>query len=168
MGRLFDSEEEKKAAIATRESREAARKRADIVDEALKELQETDEASNNLSATLARQAVRAIVYKEYREPGGKWMIEHSEDGDDYIFQIHPLRPPKLAWADIIPMMIETMDVIFPRTIKIIYVPPSQKYQLQFYTLKIEKLVGIPGWSGAVERSLAGLSAVDVWNAPKPA
>lgn len=168
MGRLFDSEAEQKAAVATRESRVAARERADIVDEAMKELEDTDAASINLSATLARQTIRAIVYQEYREPGSKWMIEHSEDGRDYILQIHPIRPPKLAWADIIPMMIEVMDIIFPRTIKIIYVPPSQKYQLQFYTLKIEKVVGVPGWRGAIDRALTGLSAVEAWKAAEPA
>jgi len=166
MGRLFDSESEKKAVVAARQSREETRRRAEEVEEALADLNETDRASIDLSETLAKsQSIRAIVYKEYRETGGKWMIEHSEDGPDYILQIHPIRPAKLPWADVIPMMIEAMDEIFPRSVKIIYVPPSQKYKLQFYTLKIEKLVGLPGWREAIDRALAGLSAVDAW--PRP-
>jgi len=146
-----------------RASREEAKKRAQEADDAIKELEETDAASVKLRETLAAaQAVAPIVYKEYRRPGSKWMIEHSQVGQDYIFQVHTLKPPKIEVQGVLGLMISAMDVIFPRSLDIRYVPPSPRYKLQFYTIRVEKVVGLPGWSTAIERALASLSVMDAW------
>lgn len=167
MGRLFDAESEEKQAAAIREDRERTRRRAQEVDEALAELEETDEASLRLRESLAQaQGVTAIVYQEFRKPGGKWMIEHSAAGKDYLFQLHPLRPPLVQVRDIIGLVIGAMDVIYPRSQQIFYAPPNPQYKLQFYTIKVENLVGVPGWREAVERTLNGLSAIDAWPRPE--
>lgn len=167
MDRLFDSEAEKKKTEAVRRDMGEARRRADAVADAIEDMEEADEASQSLSNLLSKhQGVQAIVYNEYREPGGKWLIEHSEDLDNYIFQVHPIRPTTASWQDVIPMMIAALDEIFPRSIDFTYAPPNQKYKLQFYTIKAAKLTGLPGWKGAIERALVALSAVDAWPAPK--
>jgi hypothetical protein len=168
MGRLFDADAESKKVEEVRSTRDGARQRAEEAEEVLKDYEETDQKSRELSESLSdlRGGVTPIHYEEYREPGGKWMIEHSPVGKDYIFQLHPIRPPKLVWQDIITMQITAMDVIFPRSLEIRYIRPDEKYQMKFYTIKVEKLVGVPGWKDAVERALAGLSAVDAWQAAK--
>jgi hypothetical protein len=168
MTRLFDSDAEAKKLQATRTSQAEARRRGEEVEEALRDYEETDAQSKALSASLskARAGVVPVHYQEHRLPGCKWMIEHSPIGEDYILQCHPIRPPVLVWQDIITMMIAAMDVIFPDSIRIEYVRPNDGYQLKFYTITVRKIAGLPGWKEAIERALAGLSAVDAWPAPK--
>ena len=164
MTRLFDSDAETKKLQATRTSQAEARRRGEEVEEALRDYEETDAQSKALSASLskARAGVVPVHYQEYRQPGCKWMIEHSLNGEDYILQCHPIRPPGLVWQDIITMMIAAMDVIFPDSIRIEYIRPNDGYQLKFYTITVRKIAGLPGWKGAIERALSGLSAVDAW------
>ena len=169
MARLFDETRRRQAEMTVRTTREEARQRAAEVEALLAEYEENDASSKGLSEQLAASrakmtggSIKAIFYKEYREPGSKWMIEHSENGPDYIFQVHPIKPVKLNWQDIITMMVFAMDRVFPRNMQCRYIRPSEQYQLKFYTIKIEKLVGFTGWSKAVERALAGLSGIDAW------
>ena len=123
----------------------------------------TDEASQKLRSTLSQaQSVAPVRYEEYRPRGSRWLIEHSRVGDDYIFQLHPLKPPTISWQDILSLAITAMDVIFPRSLKIQYVPPSQRYQLKFFTVKVNKVAGLPGWDAAIERALKSLSSIDAW------
>ena len=168
MTRLFDSDAEAKKYAAAREAQQEARRRGDAVEEALKDFEETDAQSKAISASLnkARAGVVPIFYQEHREPGSGWMIEHSPSGEDYIFQIHPLRPLKMVWQDIILQMIAAVDVIYPESVRKEYSKPNETYQMKFYTVKLCKVVGLPGWKGAVERTLAGLSAVDAWQSSK--
>lgn len=163
MTRLFDSQEENRQADRTRRARDESRRRASEAEEALRELKETDEASAKLRETLSQtQSVTPIRYEEYRPRGSRWMIEHSRVGDDYVFQMHPLRPPVLALERVLKLAITSMDVIFPRSLKIQYTPPSQQYQMKFYTIKVNGLAGLPGWRGAVDRALRSLSALNAW------
>lgn len=161
--RLFDSHAETKKAEELRLSRKEVRLRAEAADAALQAIKETDEASEKLREALGRsEAVTPIVYQEFRPRGCKWLIEHSPVGEDYIFQLHPLKPPTVSWQDVIYLSITSMDVIFPRTLQIQYVPPSQHYQLKFFTIKVGGLVGLPGWTKAIERALLSLSRMDAW------
>lgn len=163
MARLFDFREESVKAEEAKKAREETRRRAQEAEEALKELEETDAASVRLKGQLAAaQAVAPVVYKEYRRPGFKWMIEHSTVGRDYIFQLHPLRPPAISKQDLLLLLINAMDVIFPRSLEIRYVPPSDQFEIQFYTVRVEKVVGVPGWAKAIDRALVSLTAVDAW------
>lgn len=163
MGRLFDSGKEERKAAAASKSRQESRQRADDAEEALKDLKETDAATLRLKASLAAaQAVAPVVYKEFRRPGYKWMIEHSPVGEDYIFQLHPLRPPAVGKGDVLTLAISAMDVIFPRSLQIRYVPPSDQFKIQFYTIRVEKVVGVPGWAEAIERALVSLSEIAAW------
>lgn len=165
MGRLFDAGEKTRAADADRRSRDEVRRRAEAVDQALEEASLLDTAAGELGERLKTQSqsVQPVVYASFRKPGAKWLIEHARAGADYIIQMFPLRPPKVAWQDVIVGLIATMDAIFPRNIKIIYSPPNEAYQIKFYTIKVEKVVGQPGWERACkERALHGLIDVDVW------
>jgi hypothetical protein len=168
MARLFDSDEETKAHDAAREAQRAARKRGDEAEEALKDYEETDARSIALSEALSktRAGVVPIHYLEHREPGGKWMIEHSPVGDDYVLQLHPLRPTKMTWQDVLLMMIAAVDVIYPDYVRKDWAPPNESYKLKFYTLTLRKVARLPGLPGAIDRTLASLSAVDAWPTPK--
>ena len=127
MGRLFDSSKLVSKGASERGDRERVRQRALEADEVLRDIDETDEASVALSARLAKaQAVQPIVYAEYRQPGGKWMIEHARVGDDYVYQLIPIKPPKLVWQDVLVLAIAAMDVIFPDTVDITYSPPLRQ------------------------------------------
>lgn len=164
MGRLFDAGVENQQAEVQRAHNDGVRARAAAVDDALREIADLDEASKKLGTQLAEaQAIQPIVYTTFRQPGKRWLIEHAQVGADYIYQLFPLRPPHLNWKDVIAHMIGAMDVIFPRTVKITYVPPHEGYQVKFYTVRLDGVTEVPGWERAVgDRTLHALAGLDVW------
>jgi hypothetical protein len=171
MTRLFDAGEKARKASDDRRSREEVRRRAEEVDRLLTETQLNDAAADKMAQRLqaASTTVQSVVYASYREPGSKWTIEHARAGDDYIYQLVPLRSLKVEWGEVIAAMIATMDSIFPRSLKIVYRPPREDYQIQFFTVTVEKVVGQPGWERACkERALHGLAQINAWPAPAPA
>ena len=164
MGRLFDAGKRKQDIEEVRSSRDDVRRRAEEVDRLIAENLELTEASNKIGAQLgAAQTVQTVQYTSFRPHGCKWNIEHARAGDDYIYQLFPLRPPKMDWRDVILLFISVMDGIFPRSVTIKYVPPSQKFELKYYTIKVENVAGLPGWEDAARvRALQGLSSVEAW------
>lgn len=165
MTRLFDAGQEQKQLTEREQRAQDARRRAEEFDKAMAE-QGLDLAADELGKQLAAAAapVQAIRYTQFRKPGSKWMIEHAKVGTDYTFQLFPLRPIPVQWQDAIGLMIAAMDVIFPRSLQIKYTPPDEMYQVKFFTIKIENVVGLPGWEEAcTERALNGLAAIDVWS-----
>ena len=166
MTRLFDSASVAKKAAAAKEKKEGVRRRAEEVDKMLQEELELDKASSDLGEKLSQKqtiGVQAIRYKDYRQPGSKWMIEHSQVGDDYVYQMFPLRPIQADWRDTTILLISAMDGVFPRSTQIKYSPPNERYQIKCFTLRAEKIVGKPGWEDACEkRALKALSSVPAW------
>jgi len=165
MSRLFDAGARERKTSDERRSRDDVRRRAEEIDRVLQETQLVDAAADKMAARLRTQqtSVQSVVYASYRVPGSKWTIEHARAGDDYIFQLFPLKPPKIEWNDVILAMIATMDSIFPRSMKIVYRPPREDYKIQFFTVTVEKVVGQPGWERACkERALHGLSQINAW------
>lgn len=163
MGRLFDSAEDTRQAEDAKRSRNDVRRRAEEADIALAELGELDEASKKLGDKLSQaQSVQPIKYKSFRKKGSRWQIEHAQVGEDYVYQLFQLKPSKMHWKDIVTLFISAMDVIFPRSIDIKYAPPSNQYGVKFYTIRVEKVVGSPGWEAARDRALNGLVAVNAW------
>ena len=167
MGRLFDSSKIESDANQARAARRAVEERAAEVDAVLADHQELDEQSQKIRNQLAAaQAVSPIVYEEYRQPGSKWMIEHATDGSDYIFQLFPIRPPKLEKRAVLELLIIAMDQIFPQSVRIDYVPPNDLYKAVMYTIKVRDVTKLPGWEEACRtKALRGLVAVDAWPVP---
>ena len=168
MGRLFDAGKEEREAEESRRTRTDVRRRAEEAERIINETLELDEATKALGEKLSvTQAVKPIHYVGYRAPGSKWNIEHAQVGADYVYQLFPLRPTLISWKDVIAQFIRAMDVIFPRSISIRYVPPSERFQLKYYTIRVESVADLPGWEGAtVDRALKGLSMVDAWPRPE--
>ena len=109
------------------------------------------------------QAVQPIRYRAYRARGSKWNIEHALVGEDYVYQLFPLRPMRIDWKSVIAQFIAAMDAIFPRSVEIKYTPPSERFELKYFTIRVEGVARLPGWENAVEgRALPALSAVDAW------
>lgn len=167
MGRLFDSGADRRASETARKSKDEVRKRALEVERILEEEKLVDAAGDELGQKLAAgrsmQAVQPIRYESFRQAGTKWMLEHAQDGEDYVIQMFPLKPPLIPWQDVVTMLIAAMDVIFPRSVQIKYVPPNETYEVKFYTIRILKVVGLPGWEKACkDRALNGLAAVEAW------
>jgi hypothetical protein len=165
MTRLFDATRERTDEERAQRARAEVRRRAEEADRAIAEHEELDEASRNLKKQLegSTVAVEPIHYASYRLPGSKWQIEHALVGDDYVYQMFPLKPISRDWRDVVAMMIAAMDVIFPRSIDIRYVPPDQRSFRQFYTIRVENVAKLPGWEDAVQkRALRGLSDVQAW------
>lgn len=166
MARLFDSDAAAKKTAAAKEKQEGVRRRAEEIEQMLQEELALDKASSALGEKLSQKqtmGVTAIHYKDFRLPGSKWMIEHSQVGDDYIYQMFPLRPIQADWRDTTILLIAAMDGIFPRSTQIKYTPPNERYQIKCFTLRVEKVVGKPGWEDACEkRALVALSGVPAW------
>lgn len=162
MTRLFDATGARKS----KDAQDEVKRRAAEADKALAEIEDLDEASQKLKAQLAKasSAVTPIRYAEYRAPGSKWHIEHARVGDDYIFQMFPLKKPSYAWQDIVTLMVGAMDVIFPPSIHIHYVPPTENEFRPFYTIKVSDVVATPGWDDGIrDRTLRSLAAVPAWD-----
>jgi len=160
MARGFDSSEVVRKKVA----REELQERLDAADKVLAELEDLDEESAKLRKKLeSAQSVHPIVYKEYRRPGSRWMIEHAISGDDYVYQLFPLKPPAREWQDVVALAIAAMDAVFPRSVDIVYRPPNDKLGANFYTVTVKKIVGTPGWESAcTDRALRTLSSIEAW------
>ena len=166
MSRLFDSNAEAKRIAEAKEGKDSVRRRAEEIDRMLKDELELDEATSKLGQRLAQSApmgVQAIHYKDFRMPGSRWMIEHAVVGQDYVYQMFPLRPILTDWRDTIVLMIAAMDAVFPRSIKIQYSPPNDRYQIKYFTIRAEGVVGQPGWEDACgKRALKALASSPAW------
>ncbi|TAL40516.1 MAG: hypothetical protein EPN91_12960 [Salinibacterium sp.] len=168
MTRLFDAEKEKQTHEAVRARRDEVRRRAEEADTALREAGLMDDKSNAITGAFARmeasrvETVQPIRYESYRKPGGRMTIEHAVAGADYIYQVFPLRPPTIASPDILLIMITAMDGIFPRSVHVTYAPPAEILPQKFYTVRVLKVVGQPGWQDAVGRALLVLSELELW------
>jgi hypothetical protein len=168
MTRLFDSEKERKEREEVIRGRQDVRARAEAAEAAINEQLQLDANSDHIDGVKMGQAhgIAPIVYQNFRKPGSKWKIEHTPDGKDYIYQLFPLRKTTLTWQSVMPLLIYAMDVIFPRSVHIRYVPPREDYEVKFYTIKVENVVGKPGWEKAcLERALDSLASVDAWQPP---
>jgi len=164
---MFDSGSVARKADEAKENKESVRRRAAEIDQLLHDELELDKASRDLGERLSGSAeamgITAIHYKEFRQSGSRWMIEHTKDGDDYIYQMFPLRPIQADWRDTIILFIAAMDAVFPRSVEIRYVPPSEKYQITYFTIKVIRVTVQPGWEDACEkRALKALSGVPAW------
>jgi hypothetical protein len=156
--RLFDS---KTAAASAHEKREAALKRVQEAERILKEEMALDFASDELSKKLsASVGIQPIRYEKFRQPGSKWMLEHAQVGDDYVYQAFPLKPLSMDWRDVMVPLIAAMDAIFPKSVQIQYSPPNERYQLRCFTIRVQKIATQPGWQDACQnRALRALAAV---------
>lgn len=170
MDRLFDAGTQEKQKTAAAQRRNEVRERVEEAEKALRDAGYLDDKADELGQRLASasaaqdtSAVQAIRYKQHRPAGSRWLIEHTQVGDDYVFQLFPLRPPAGTWQDVIGHMIGAMDVIFPRSVQIKYTPPDENFQMKFYTIRVTELAKVPGWGGALERTLASLTAMNVWS-----
>lgn len=164
MSRLFDSSRESHKEEEARSRQEEVRKRAAEAEKLIMEHQELDDQSRRIRDQLAStQAVKPIVYKEFRRPGSKWMIEHARDGEDYIYQLFPLKPPRFETSDVLQLLIIAMDVVFPRSVRIDYVPPNELYKAKMFTIKVRGVTRLPGWEDAcLSKALNSLCAVEAW------
>lgn len=151
--RLFEHKQPLSASAArTRETVREAVAQADLDDNARK-----------LGELLgASQSVTPVEYA--RERHGRWLVEHGRAGDDYVFQLHPLKATTCPWQDIITGFIAAMDAVFPRTVQIHYRRPDEQWQVQFFTVRVDKVCALPGWEHAVRKAVDGLAAVAAWAA----
>jgi hypothetical protein len=123
---------------------------------------EVDENARKLGELLgASQAVVPVTYD--RERRGRWLIEHGRAGDDYLFQLLPLKAPTQQWQDIVTGFIAAMDSVFPRSVPIDYRRPDEQWQVRFFTVSARGVCRLPGWEPAVKRAVDGLLAVDGWS-----
>ncbi len=117
-----------------------------------------DESTRRLGALLGEaQAVAPVRYT--RERHGPWLVEHGRAGNDYIFQLHPRKPPSRPWQDIVTAFIAAMDSIFPRTVPTRYCRPDEQWQVKFFTIQLETVCQLPGWEQACARAAKALAEV---------
>ena len=100
-----------------------------------------------------------IKYERYDAPGSAFAIDHGPSGTDYIFQLLPKQPLKSKKADVVTKLIAVMDTIYPRSVSLTYIPPNERLEVTFYTVKVSSLTSKPGWKRAVKKTLMKLSAV---------
>lgn len=158
--KLFSS---KKSAHRARRENVAAATAA--VDKALAERGDIDEAEARLEAKLGKaRSLAPVIYASSRVVGSRWQIEHARLDTDYVFQAFPLKPIPYPWSEVVAGFIGVMDQVFPRSVDITYMPPSQKLKIDvtYYTVRVAKIVDTPGWERAIDRALVALHAVNAW------
>lgn len=165
--RLFDAGQEKQVTEAAKTKRDEARRRAAEFDQAAAEAGVLEGNANAVTEAFAKmkasvESVKPIRYDSYRMPGGRMTVEHAIVGDDYMFQVFPLRPPTIAEADVLLILITAMAGIFPKSVDVYYTPPADILPQKFYTVKVAKVATLPGWEDAVGRALASLASLDLW------
>lgn len=122
---------------------------------------ELDDNARKLGELLSvSQTVTPVHYM--RDRHGRWLIEHGRAGDDYLYQMHPLRVPTRAWQDVLLGFIVAMDSVFPLSIKKRYRLPDEEWQIRFFTITVEKVCALPGWEIAVKKVVDALARVDAW------
>jgi hypothetical protein len=127
---------------------------------------ELDDNARRLGELLgASQAVAPVHYT--RERRGRWLVEHGRAGDDYLYQLHPLKASTRPWPDVVTGFIAAMDAIFPRSVAIYYTRPDEQWQVKFFTVKIENICRLPGWESAVKKAVDALSSVNAWHGGAP-
>jgi hypothetical protein len=121
-----------------------------------------DDNARKLGELLgASCAVKPVQYT--RERHGRWLIEHGRAGDDYVFQLHPLKAPTRPWQDVVTGFIAAMDAIFPRSVQIHYRRPDEQWQVKFFTITAKDVCRLPGWEPAVKKAIDALTGVDAWS-----
>lgn len=151
--KLFDG---RRTAAAKQAS---ARARAQEFDQQLGVIDEGEISKRMAKALGSEKGIQPIRYQSSRAPGSLWGIEHARAGDDYLLQLIPIRPLQVGVPDVIGSLIVAMDAIFPRTQRIYYAPPNDKYKITFYTIKLADLARSPGWERAITRTLTALHAL---------
>lgn len=159
MGRLFET---KPAGAA--EDPTARLKRAQAVSAAIDAVQ-TDGAAKALGEKLAAPARGVLPMKYEQVRFGKWLIEYGRAGDDLFLQLHPLKQLVRSHGDIITAFIAVMDRIFPGSVQIYYKRPDEKWEIKFFTIRLEDVCKQPGWERARDRALEQLGRVNAWGAP---
>ena len=162
MAKLFDTGSGSRRADVPQESPEQLKAKVDRVAQMFAKYEATSDEEKSLGQMLASApAVQSIRYETYRVPGRPWIIEHGRDGDDYVYQLFPLKQTSASWQDTIAGMIAAMDVIFPRSTQIKYAPPNPQYKADFFTVRVEAVTKLPGWESACrERALRSLVSVN--------
>jgi hypothetical protein len=118
---------------------------------------ELDDNARRLGEVLgAATAVTAVHYRCERH--GRWMVEHGRAGDDYVFQLHPLKMITRPWQDVITSCIAAMDSIFPRSVQIHYRRPDEQWQVKFFTIRVAGVCRLPGWEAAMAKAITALAA----------
>ena len=124
---------------------------------------ELDENARRLGEILgASQPVTPVHYSCERR--GRWMVEHGRAGDDYVFQLHPLKVLMRPWQDVIAGFIAAMDSIFPRSVQIRYRRPDENWEIKFFTITVADVCRLPAWESAIPKAIERVSAVNGWAA----
>jgi hypothetical protein len=89
-------------------------------------------------------------------------VEHGRAGDDYLYQLHPLKTLTRPWQDIVTGFIAAIDSIFPPSLHKHYQLPDEQWQVRFYTVRLDKVCRLPGWERAVVKAVDALLNVDAW------
>lgn len=160
MSRLFDAK--KPSGDRQRNDPSEVRRRAAEFDQVFEgELSDVQGLSD---AFKQGASVNPIRYERFREPGTRWVIDHALVGDSYMYQLHPIRPIQYPWSDVITALIGAMDSVFPKSVDVHYAPPNDQIGANFYTIRVDKVAGLPGWEDAArKRALKALAAIDVWS-----
>lgn len=162
--RLFDGNAAATVSAKATQNRVDVRRRAEEVDDLLSSYEENDEKSKAMASMLGQvESVVAISYKTYREVGSKWVIEHAVDGDDYVYQVFPIKEPALDWQGVFKGLVAALDVIFPKSLRIDYSPPNEQFNIRSWTIRLNGVTKLPGWQKAcTEQALKNLSWVEAW------
>lgn len=124
---------------------------------------EEEKRMRDLLGNAGAISMQPVRYESYRAAGMPWVIEHGLDGKDYVYQLLPQKPIRMAWQDVVSGLIAAMDSVFPRSTHIDYFPPKREHDVSFYTIRARDVVSQPGWSRACKKqALEALVNVNVW------
>ncbi|RKX67325.1 MAG: hypothetical protein DRP42_00575 [Tenericutes bacterium] len=119
-----------------------------------------------LNAPYKGHADHGVVSVKYAtELVGNWQIDHGVDGDNYMVQMIPRKEIHANPTDVVKAIITILSDIVPDDVQVYITPPNPKFDIAFYTIKLEAIMKKPGAETIVQRRVpTELGGINAWAA----
>lgn len=98
-----------------------------------------------------------------KEIFGNWQIDHGARGDDYMVQMIPRKEIRADTGDVIRAIIQVMKGFVPDDVEVYINPPNPRLAVNFYTIRLEKVLSRPGAGAIVTKKLpTELGQINAW------
>ena len=155
MTKFFDSSERKPAENDEESTKPEVRNVVDrdsleIANKALRDAGFETEFSGSGDAPVD-QGIVPIRYT--KEIIGDWQIDHGAKGWDYMIQLIPRREVRASAQDVVAAIIHVMRPLVPDDVQVHIQPPNPGLEINFYTIRLEKVLRKPGAESVVKQRI---------------
>lgn len=157
---FFDAGAQDKPAEAQGDKdKEPARRR--VIDREAVEL--ANKALNEVGLDSSEPSPGGLAVKYETKIAGNWQIDYGTQGDDFMIQMIPRRQIRVNPASIVEAFINALSTIVPSDVQVYIKPPIPRFEIDFFTIKLEAIMKKPGAEQIVERRVLDLlGQINAW------